>query len=76
LVPSVKRALQEIEQRSERKKAELALKESENRYRTVFDNSGTSMIIIENDGTIVFANKEFEKLTGYPKKEIENKKTG
>ncbi len=74
LVPSVKRALQEIEQRSERKKAELALKESENRYRTVFDNSGTSMIIVENDGTIVFANKEFEKLTGYPKKEIENKK--
>jgi PAS domain S-box-containing protein len=74
LVPSVNRALQEIEVRAERKKAEDALKESENRYRTVFDNTGTAMIIIENNGTIVLVNKEFEKLTGFTKKEIENKK--
>lgn len=70
---SVKRALHEIEERSERRKAEDALKESEIRYRTIFDNTGTAMIIIDNDGTIVLANKEFEKLTGFNKADIENK---
>jgi PAS domain S-box-containing protein len=32
------------------------------------------MIIIEDNGTIVLVNKEFENLTGFAKKEIENKK--
>jgi PAS domain S-box-containing protein len=75
LGPSVKRALDELEDRQERKKAEIALKESENKYRTIFDNTGTAMIILENQGTIILTNREFEKLTGYAKKEIENKKS-
>ncbi|MEN6623473.1 MAG: PAS domain S-box protein [Smithella sp.] len=70
---SVKRALQEINERSERRKAEDALKESEERYRTIFDNTGTAMIIIDEEGTIILANKEFEKLTGHNKADLENK---
>lgn len=70
---SVKRALQEIKERSERRKAEDALKESEERYRTIFDNTGTAMIIIDEEGTIILANKEFEKLTGHNKADLENK---
>ncbi len=74
LVPSVKRAMDELEDRQERKKAVNALKESENKYRIIFDNSGTAMIIVEEDDTISLANREFEILTGDKKKEIENKK--
>lgn len=75
LAPSVKRALDELYDRQERKKAEKALKESENKYRTIFDNTGTAMIIVDDNGAIILANREFEKLTGYAKKEIENKKS-
>ncbi|MGP8155216.1 MAG: PAS domain S-box protein [Smithella sp.] len=75
LVPSVKRAMEELNDRQERQRAENALKESENKYRTIFDNTGTAMIIVEDDGTIILTNREFEKLTGYAKKEIENKKS-
>ena len=49
------------------------LHESESRYRSVFENSGTAAVIIEADSTIVRANSEFEKLSGYSKAEIEGK---
>jgi len=66
--------MDELEDRQERKKAVNALKESENKYRIIFDNSGTAMIIVEEDDTISLANREFEIITGDKKKEIENKK--
>jgi len=75
LVPAVKRALREVEERRERKQAEEALHESEERYRTIFENTGTATVIIEEDSTISLANAEFEKLSGYPKDEIKGKKT-
>jgi PAS domain S-box-containing protein/putative nucleotidyltransferase with HDIG domain len=58
---------------TKRKKAEIALAESEEKYRTVFENTGTAMIIIEEDMTISVANRQVEQLSGYSKEEIENK---
>ncbi|GAB4306626.1 MAG: hypothetical protein Kow0019_01670 [Methanobacteriaceae archaeon] len=60
---------------SDRKKTEKALKESENYYRTIFENTGTATVIIEDDTTISMVNSEFEKLSGYSREEIENKKS-
>lgn len=75
LPPAVRRALDELTERMERNKFEQALRESEKKYRTVFDNTGTAMITVKDDGTIVMANHEFEKLTGFVKREIEHKKS-
>lgn len=60
----------EIEQR---KKIEAALQENEKEYRSVFENTGTATIIIEEDMIISKANAKAENLTGYSKAEIENK---
>ena len=58
---------------TDRKNAEIALAESEEKYRTVFENTGTAMIIIEEDMTISVTNRQVEQLSGYSKEEIENK---
>ena len=58
---------------TDRRLAEKELKESEEKYRTVFENTGTAMIIIEEDMTISVTNRQVEKLSGYSKEEIENK---
>ncbi|KPQ44324.1 MAG: sensory transduction histidine kinase [Candidatus Methanoperedens nitroreducens] len=60
---------------TERKRMENTLRESEDRYRTVFETTGTVMAIIEEDTKISLVNEEFEKLTGYPGEEVEGKKS-
>ena len=74
LEPAVSRALHEVEERRELERAEHALTESEVRYRTIFENTGTATVIVEEDATIVLANRQFEKLTGFSRSEIEGKK--
>ena len=59
---------------TERKRAEDTVRESEQKYRTVFETTGTATVLIENDGMISLANSEFARLSGYPKDEIESRK--
>lgn len=40
------------------------LEESETRYRTLFDSTGTATIVIEEDRVISLANQEFYRLSG------------
>jgi len=49
------------------------LKESEERYRMVFENTGTATVILDLDRTISLANSKFARLVGYSVKEIEQK---
>ena len=58
---------------SDRKKAEEALRKSEERYRTIFEHTATANIIVAEDTTILLANSNFERITGYSREEVENK---
>ena len=60
---------------TERKRAEEALRQSENHYRAIFETTGTAMFIIEKDTTISHVNTNFEELSGYSGQEVEGKKS-
>ena len=68
-------AIETLEDVTDHKQAEEDLRESENRYRAIFENTGTVTLIVEEDTTISYANAEFEKLTGYRREEVENNKS-
>ncbi len=59
---------------TERKQVEETLQKSEELYRTIFENTGTATVLIEENTIISLANTEFEKLSKYSKQEIEWKK--
>ncbi len=55
---------------SERKRAEVALKESEERFRLLVESVPFGISFITSTGTIEYANPAFEKLCGYTREEI------
>ncbi|KKK45605.1 MAG: Signal transduction histidine kinase, partial [Candidatus Lokiarchaeum sp. GC14_75] len=57
---------------TERKKTEQTLKESEKKYRDLFENSPSSIILVDLDGKIVDCNSASEFLTGYNKADLLN----
>ncbi|MCL6634815.1 MAG: PAS domain S-box protein, partial [Peptococcaceae bacterium] len=75
LIPVVGRELREAGERRRRRRAENALSELEDTYRTIFETTLTAMAIIEEDTTISLVNDGFTKLFGYSKDELEGKKS-
>jgi PAS domain S-box-containing protein len=58
---------------TERKKAELALRESEQRFRTVADFTYDWESWIAPDGTYIYVSPSFERITGYQAQEFINR---
>jgi PAS domain S-box-containing protein len=59
---------------AERRRAENALAESEQRYRVIFETAGNANMIAEEDHTISMINTAFERLSGFSKHDVEGKK--
>ncbi len=58
---------------TERKEAEEALRESEQKYRTVVEAAPESIVVVDMDGRIRSCNPATETLTGYRPEELEGK---
>jgi|GEM_PF-5126800 len=52
-------------------KLEIQLKDSENRYRTIFEVSDNAMMLIDEHSTITMVNEQFENMTGCSKESVE-----
>jgi PAS domain S-box-containing protein len=50
---------------TERKAAEIALKESEERYSAAFENASVGILLVDLNGTLIQANSAFLRITGY-----------
>ncbi len=71
-----KRALQEMNETLEQKVRERTeeLRSSELKYRTIFENTGAATIIIEKDMRISLANSQFVAMSGFSRRELQNRK--
>ena len=65
LVPAVTRELREAESRAARRQAETALRESELRYRLLWETSTDAVILVDSQSQIHFANPAVEAVFGY-----------
>jgi PAS domain S-box-containing protein len=74
-IESLCRQVREYEKRFEEQKGmRLSLRQSEARYRTVFEHTGTATFLMdEQSATISMVNSGFVELTGYTKKEVEGR---
>ena len=58
---------------TERMRAEEAMRESEEKYRTLVDSAPESIVVVDVDGKIRSCNPATEALTGYAPEELEGK---
>jgi PAS domain S-box-containing protein len=57
------------------KTAEIVTDQTYIRYKTIFENTGTATILIEDDMTISMVNTELERISGITKDDIQGKMT-
>lgn len=65
LVPAVERELREAEERQKRREAEQALRDSENRFRSLIENALDIITVLDETGTIHYASPSIERILGY-----------
>jgi len=59
--------------REETRKRTLALEVSNTKYRSIFENTGAGLLIIDENMVVAEANPMMEKMTGYSREEIEGR---
>ncbi len=71
LVPAVKRELREAAERRARREAEEALRASEEKYRTLFDNASDAIFLVDpKNSNILDANRAAIRRFGYSREEL------
>lgn len=73
MIPGTRESIISLIDITERIRAVEALRQSEDRYRTIFEKSATANVILAEDTTILLVNSNFEKLVGYTREEVEGK---
>ena len=74
LVVAVERELGDAATRKARQKAEGDLRENELRYRLLWENSNDGVVLMDEEGSILFANPAIAQMFGHPSEALLGKK--
>lgn len=69
----IEAAIEMVEDITENLELKERLSQSEKLYQTIFETTGTGMVIVEEDMTISLVNREFERISGYRSGELTGK---
>jgi PAS domain S-box-containing protein len=70
LVPAVLRAMNEVDERAEKRLAEEALMETGQRLQIIFNESPLGILLVGMDGRPILTNSTLKKMLGYSSEEI------
>jgi len=73
LIPGTSKRVASLIDITDVKTMEMSLVESESRYRTIFETTGTATFMFDEEMRIQLVNREFCQRTGYSKEEIEGR---
>jgi len=62
--------LGQVRDLTERAKSQMALRESEERFHTIFEDAGVGMVLTQQDGHFAQVNPEFCRFLGYTREEL------
>jgi diguanylate cyclase (GGDEF)-like protein/PAS domain S-box-containing protein len=70
LGPALRRELREAEDRSQRRRAEEALKEIEERFKATFEQAAVGLAHLSPDGALLRSNRKLGEIVGYNEQEM------
>ncbi|HXA44555.1 MAG TPA: response regulator [Candidatus Angelobacter sp.] len=70
LIPAVRRAMQEVEERAGNRRTEETLRETEQRLQIIFSQSPLGIALVGVDGLPVLTNAALQKMLGYTDEEL------
>ena len=70
LLPAIDRELKEAKGRKERRRADIALKHSEERFRSLVETSSDLIWEVDKNGTYTYVSPKVKDLLGYDQKDI------
>ncbi len=73
LAPAVRRAMREVAEREKSRRTELALRETEQRLRVIFEKSPLGILLFGENGRPVLTNSALQKMLGYSGEELSEK---
>lgn len=76
LLPAIKRALQDAQIRRERSRAEKEVEQQRIELKAIYDNTPLLMTVLDNQQTVLFANRAFIEFCGRPETELKGVRIG
>ena len=71
LGPAIQRAINEVRHRKEKQSAETSFRNSESRFRAVFEGAGTGIAVEDLNGRIIETNRALQQMLGYTAEELQ-----
>jgi PAS domain S-box-containing protein len=70
MIPGTQKSMVSILDTTELQKSKIAIEESREKFKSIFENAGEAIILFDRHGTIIEANDKIEDISGFKKEDL------